>query len=53
MVIMNKFNFKSITKSNYWILVKWSLMAVSIFWMIVFLLSEQAAQVPEFVYVNF
>lgn len=46
-------NFKKMSGSSYWILAKWSLMAFSIFWMVVFILSEQAVKVPEFVYVNF
>lgn len=34
-------------------LLKWSLMAVAVFWTLVYRLSEEAAKIPEFVYVNF
>jgi hypothetical protein len=33
--------------------VKWSLMLSSLFWMIVYHLSQQAVRLPDFVYVNF
>ena len=53
MEIIVKVNFKSMAESNYWVLFKWCLMAASIFWMVVFRLSEQGVKLPEFVYVNF
>jgi hypothetical protein len=34
-------------------LIKWSAMIGAIGWMLVYRLSEQAARIPEFVYVNF
>jgi hypothetical protein len=32
---------------------KWSFMTAAVFWMVVYLLSETAEQLPDFVYVNF
>jgi len=34
-------------------LIKWSAMAGAIAWYLIYRLSEQAARIPEFVYVNF
>ena len=39
--------------SLYWVVAKWSLMAAAVFWMSVYQLSDHAARMPEFVYVNF
>jgi ABC-type long-subunit fatty acid transport system fused permease/ATPase subunit len=33
--------------------IKWALMLLVLFWMVVFRLSESVDQLPEFVYVNF
>jgi hypothetical protein len=32
---------------------KWSVMSAAVFWMVVYLLSEAAEKLPNFVYVNF
>lgn len=32
---------------------KWGLMSAALFWMWVYLLSQSAEKLPEFVYVNF
>ncbi len=34
-------------------LLRWSLMAAAVFWTLLFRMGMQAAEVPEFVYVNF
>lgn len=36
-----------------WLAFKWSLMSGTLFWTLVFKLSERGLQVPDFVYVNF
>lgn len=48
-----KIRFKEINRSGFFLLLKWSLMASGIFWMVVFRLSEQGLKLPDFVYVNF
>ena len=37
----------------YWTTIKLSLMVATLFWIFVYMLSEAASKVPEFVYVNF
>jgi len=53
MEVMVKVNFKRVSESKYWIFLKWWVMLLCIFWMVVFRLSEQGVKLPEFVYVNF
>ena len=36
-----------------WRFCKWSGMTAAVFWMLVYMLSESAAKLPDFVYVNF
>jgi hypothetical protein len=41
------------TYASYWLFCKWSMMAAAIFWMMIYMLSEKADKLPNFVYVNF
>lgn len=36
-----------------WMLIKWSVMAAAVIWMIIYRLSLDVVRLPEFVYVNF
>ena len=40
-------------QSDCYPLLKWGLMSAALFWMLVFLSSESAKDLPNFVYVNF
>jgi hypothetical protein len=36
-----------------WKMLRWSMMAAAIFWVLVYRLGSEAGNLPEFVYVNF
>jgi hypothetical protein len=43
----------SFAMSPYWPIVKWAMMAVFIFWTLVYQLSQQGSEMAGFVYANF
>lgn len=45
--------WKELKASQYWTFLKWSIMAVTLFWLLVYHLSDSAGKLPDFVYVNF
>ena len=45
--------WKRCVASDYWEFLKWSAMAVALFWLLIYHLSQSAGQLPDFVYVNF
>ncbi len=45
--------FKFNWESPYWQFCKWSFMSAAVFWMVIYIVSEAAEKLPNFVYVNF
>ncbi len=45
--------FKFNWGGSYWRFCKWSFMLAAICWMVIYILSEAAEKLPDFVYVNF
>ncbi|HZQ47160.1 MAG TPA: hypothetical protein VFC07_09120 [Verrucomicrobiae bacterium] len=46
-------SFKLLLASNYWLFIKWSFMACTLVWLMIYWLSEASEKLPDFVYVNF